>query len=827
MLLAVLALAPALAGSVPVSQDDDRTRAPHFVIEGESTGDAIDRLPLKATHARVRVVGVIAHVTVQQVWENAGSEPIEANYVFPASTRAAVFGMRMRVGDRVLRAKIKKRAAARKIYEKARDEGRTASLLEQERANVFSMHVANILPGARIEVELDYTELLVPRDKEYELVYPQVTGPRYAKGESASESWIKSPFLSEGQGAPWSSSISVDLKTAVRVRDVHSPSHNIAPTFPADDRVALQLARAANEGGGAKDFVLRWRVVGDDIETGALLYRDKERGENFFLLMAEPPERVSDRAMPARELVFIVDVSGSMSGFPTETARALMERLLGTLRPQDTFNVMHFASTSSLLSETSLRATKDNVARARAGDRDMAVGGGTNLDAALERALKLPTSADTSRSFVVITDGYVGFENRVFDLVRDNLSRANVYAFGVGSSVNRLLIEGIAKAGLGEPFVVLDEKSAAREVKRFDHAISRPALTNVRVRFEGFDAYDLEPSASADLLEDRPLVVTGKFRGPSTGRIRVTGTAGDRDFARVIQVEDHLEKNEHEALRYLWARGRIAHLADVGTPDDEEIEEVTRLGLKYRLLTKWTSFVAVDYELRNPKGAPTAVDQPQPLPEGVSNQALSAGQLFSQRTAIDFSDVSIEGELIKPEGAYLKSRKTLKVRSAMPVRKDFREKMGEAYGVGGLGMTGVGAGGGGVANLFGAGARRGGIDLGGRGKGMTRVRPGKVRIQGSLSRDVIQRVMRSATNQLRYCYERELRRTPGLRGKVVVKLTVDKDGKATAVKIEADTLKSEAVTACLKARVKRLRFPKPQGGGKVIITYPILFSPSK
>jgi Ca-activated chloride channel family protein len=828
-----LAAALVVASSTPAP---DTTEAPRFVIEGEHKGAAIDRLPLKASHADVRVAGVIAHVTVRQVWENAGDETIEANYVFPASTRAAVFGMRMRIGDRVLRAKIKEREAARKVYEAAKQEGKTASLLEQERANVFSMHVANILPGDRIEVELDYTELLVPRDKEYELVYPQVVGPRYAKGASAQEKWVHNPFLAEGKQAPWRFGVDVKIAAGVPVRDVYSPSHAIEPRFLADDELDLSIQGSAGSAGGAKDFVLRWRMVGNDVEAGVLLFRDKERGENFFLLMAQPPERVSDEQMPARELVFIVDVSGSMGGFPEETARALMKRLLTTLRPQDRFNVILFAGDSSMMSERSVPVTEETLAQATRFHGMRGAGGGTNLDAAVERALKLPTPDDTSRSFVLITDGYVGFENTVFDRVRDNLGRANMYAFGVGSSVNRLLIEGVAKAGLGEPFVVLDPASAPREVARFDKAISRPALTNVRVFYEGFNAYDVEPSVPADLLEDRPLVLYGKYRGPSTGRVRITGTAGDRRFERSIPVEDHLEKPAHEALRYLWARGRVAHLADVGTPDDKDIAEVKRLGLKYGLLTKWTSFVAVDYVVRNKGGSQRVIEQPQPLPEGVSEGALSPQQMFSSSTIIDFSSDVIEGELKSPDGAFLYVRKKMKTKSLIKMRSSFADKMqaGDLGALGGLGLRGSGAGGGGVAYGSGglglSGSGRGvarSQTLGGRGRAAAKVNTGKPLIMGSLSRSIIQRVMRENRTRLRYCYERELRRTPGLAGKVVVELVIGKLGNVTTVKIKQDSVKNPQLSRCLTRQISKLRFPAPAGGGEVRITYPLLFAPGK
>jgi Ca-activated chloride channel family protein len=838
-LCAVVLLAPTLslaAVPLPTGLDADRAVAPHFVIQGSDDGRALERLPLEATTAGIEVAGVIAHVRVRQVWRNRGETPIEASYVFPGSTRSAVFGMRMRIGDRVLKAKIDRRDAARKLYERAKEEGKTASLLEQERPNVFSMNVANILPGDRIEVELDYTELLVPEEKVYELVYPQAVGPRYAKSDAADaadtgERWQANPYLKTGEGAPWRWGVDVRLSTGVTLRDVSSTTHAIEPTFTAADEATVAVGGEAGSAGGARDFVLRYRLVGDDIETGVLLFRgDKGAtgpdGESFFLVMAQPPERVSDEQMPPRELVFVVDVSGSMNGFPLETSKALMRRLLGALRPVDTFNVLFFAGGSYLLSEHSLRATPDNLARALKAVDQQRGGGGTNLDLALDRAFSLPTdTGTTSRSFVVLTDGYVSFEPEIFDLVRNRAGEANVYAFGIGSSVNRHLIEQLARASLGQTFVVNEPGRAVAESARFVRTLSRPALTNVRVFFEGFDAYDVEPSAPRDLLEDRPLILFGKYRGPSTGRVRITGTAGDRSFEQTLPVEDHLEKKSHEALRYLWARSRIERLADLGTPTPDEVEKVTQLGLRYSLLTKYTSFVAVDYVVRNAAKASEQVAQPQPLPHGVRGDVPR----HPKHTLMDFSLDSIEGELKRPDGAYLESRKSMKHGSMIPVRESFSDKL-LADGAGGLGLVGTGAGGGGAGYGRGVGGlgrigstRSGAIDLGGRGKGVTRVRTGKPIIFGSLDKGIIQRVIRSRKNAVRFCYERELQRDPKLAGRLVIELTISPQGDVTKARVKEDTLQNKGVASCVLAKMKTLRFPAPKGSGAVIVTYPYVF----
>jgi Ca-activated chloride channel family protein len=225
---------------------------------------------------------------------------------------------------------------------------------------------------------------------------------------------------------------------------------------------------------------------------------------------------------------------------------------------------------------------------------------------------------------VVVTDGYIAADREVFQWVRDNLGSANVFAFGIGSSVNRYLIEGMAAAGQGEPFVVTRPEAAPQTGERFRRYIQSPLLTDVSVRFEGFDAYDIEPPSIPDLFARRPLVVFGKWRGSPDGSISVSGSGGSGPYRHRFDVADLSENRDHPALRYLWARHRIARLSDHrgSQASAENREEITALGLHYNLLTAHTSFVAVHEVVRNPGGKGEEVNQPLPLPKGVSNLAV-------------------------------------------------------------------------------------------------------------------------------------------------------------------------------------------------------------
>lgn len=618
---------PGVSHTQKPENGDDKTLSPYFFVKSDDP--AIDQLPLKSTSALVNISGVIADVTVTQVYRNEGKKTLEAIYVFPASTRAAVYGMKMIIGKRVIEAKVKKRDEARKDYEDAKKAGKSASLLEQHRPNVFQMNVANIMPGDEIRVELKYTELLVPTDRVYEFVYPTVAGPRYsnkpAAGALPSDKWVQNPYLRSGEKPPFTFDITVNLAAGMPIKDLASSSHKVNTNF-SDLKNARVTLDASEKSGGNRDYVLRYRLAGEKVASGLLLYRGEK--ENFFLYMVQPPKAVKPAQIPGREYIFVVDVSGSMWGFPLDISKKLLRDLIGNLRPKDAFNVLLFSGGSRLMAEKSVPATKENIDKAIEVIEKQQGGGGTELLPALNRALKLPKLENYSRSIVVVTDGYVMVEEEVFDLIRSNLGDANMFAFGIGTSVNRHIIEGMARVGMGEPFVITKPADAPAQAASFRRMIESPVLTKVKVNFKGFAAYDVEPPALPDVLSDRPVIVFGKWKGQPAGTITVTGISGSGRFSESIDVSAVKPSKENLALRYLWARHRITLLSDYNKlrSNDRRIKEVTDLGLTYNLLTAYTSFVAVDSEVRK-TGDSTTVNQPLPMPQGVSDYAIGSGAM--------------------------------------------------------------------------------------------------------------------------------------------------------------------------------------------------------
>ncbi len=606
--------------AVAQTETADKSLSPYFMVKGAKPG--VDAMPLKSTRAEVNIAGVIAEVAVTQTYVNSGQKPLEAIYVFPGSTRAAVYGMSMQVGQRVITAKIAERDKARAQYEQAKSEGKHASLLEQERPNVFQMNVANIMPGDTIRTVLRYTELLIPEAGVYEFVYPTVVGPRYSNGKSNNNGgFTATPYQKKGEVPSYNFELSAHVNAGMPLQEIRSTSHQVNITDNGDAGCNVMLDPVETEGGN-RDFVLRYALRGNQIQTGLLLFDDGK--EKFFLCMAQPPKQVTKDEIPPREYIFVVDVSGSMNGFPLDISKKLLRNLVAGIRRSDVFNIILFAGTSNILAENSLPATNENVEKAIAFIDKQEGSGGTELLPALQRAFNLPRNAKgLSRSVVVVTDGYVDIEAEAFDLVRKNLDKTNVFAFGIGSSVNHHLIEGLAHVGAGVPFTVLNEQEGTAIAERFRRYIATPVLTNIRVQYPDFEVYDLEPSLVPDVFSERPVVLMGKWRGNVQGEIVLKGKVGKKDVVIRTDVGKYLPDERNAAIKYLWARERIKLLSDYNSfgEDPKRDAKITKLGLEYNLLTAFTSFVAID-EVVASDGKLTSVKQPLPMPLGVSNLAV-------------------------------------------------------------------------------------------------------------------------------------------------------------------------------------------------------------
>ncbi len=603
------------------AQENDQNQSPYFQVltEGISASD----FPLLSTKADVHITGPVADVEVSQTYQNKGQVPMEAIYVFPLSTQAAVYHMEMKIGSKVIVAEIQEKQQARQTYERAKKEGKTASLLEQHKPNVFQMNVGNIMPEETIEVSLRYNELLKSSNKIYEFVYPTVVGPRFV-GKEEQVDYANNPHSKAGVDAAFNFDIEVSMHGSKNIAFSNCKTHKINAQFISGEEYLIRLHPEEKKASN-RDFILRYSFANEEWSNSTFLY--EENGEKFFLSIIEPPQRENDLELAPREYIFVMDVSGSMTGFPLDVSKELMQDLVCNLNPWDKFNIMLFAGGSQLMSTMSLLATQENMEKANTFLKDESrYGGGTRLLPAMEQALGLPTDeAISSRSIVVITDGYVTVEKEVFDLISNNLDKANIFTFGIGSSVNRHLIEGMAHIGRGEPLIITDLQYAKAKARKFREYIQRPILSNIEIEFSGIEVYDVIPKTIPDLLAERPVYIFGKYKGENKGKLKLKANKGRKRFKTSLNIETKNLSPDHQAIKYLWAREQIKSLEYLNHIEHNSAikKEITKLGLNYNLLTEHTSFVGVNHEeVVNNNGKTVKVKQVLPMPKGVTNHAI-------------------------------------------------------------------------------------------------------------------------------------------------------------------------------------------------------------
>jgi Ca-activated chloride channel family protein len=605
-------------------------------------GNLTQGFPLKHTDVSIQVSGPLARVQVTQQFENPFPDKIEAIYTFPLPQHAAVDAMTLTVGDRVVKGTIKKREEARAIYEAAKRGGNVAGLLDQDRPNIFTQSVANVLPGEQISVTISYVETLSYDGGVYSVVFPMVVGPRYIPGQPIEQepplgggwaydtdqvpdaSRITPPVLKPGTRSGHDLSLAVKIDAGVPIRHIRSSSHDIEVTQATSSQADIHLKEFSTIPN--KDFILTYTVAGEDIHDAVLTHRNEKGG--FFTLLLQPPDRMKTDEVIPKELVFVLDTSGSMSGFPIEKAKETMRLAIDGLNPKDTFNLITFAGDTHILFFEPVPATPANVRKAQAFLASRSGGGGTEMMKAISSALAPSDSQEHVRVVCFMTDGYVGNDMAILGEVRKH-PNARVFAFGIGSSVNRFLLDKMAEHGRGEvEYVGLNDDGSAA-ARRFHERVQHPLLTDLSVEWDGLDVTEVYPKRLPDLFSAKPLVLTGRYTTPGKGTIRLRGKMAGHLVVRKIDVEFPGFEPVHDVLETLWARTKIADLMSQdyagiqqGTPQPKVREAITQLGLDYRLMTQFTSFVAVEELIITEGGQPRRIEVPVELPEGVSYEGV-------------------------------------------------------------------------------------------------------------------------------------------------------------------------------------------------------------
>lgn len=574
-------------------------------------GETLGICPLKNTKVRANVSGFVARVNVVQEFENSYAETIEAVYMFPLSNKGAVDSMTMTIGSRTIKGAIMTREAARKTYDAAKSNGQTAALLDQERPNIFTQSVANILPGEKIVVEISYVETLKFEDGAFEFVFPMTVAERYIPASMPAKNAAKITPTFSTTRAGHTISIGVSIDAGVPLNTVESPTHLIdSASFSASSsRIVLRDSETIPN----KDFVLRFDVTGAKTNDAILTHRDGRDG--FFTFVLTPPDAPRTEDITPKEIVFVLDSSGSMDGFPIEKAKEAIRLSLDGLYPHDTFNLITFAGSTSVLFQNPVPATQENINSARSFLQNEGAGGGTEMMTAIRAALEPTDSQEHLRIVCFMTDGLVGNENEIIAEVQKH-PKARVFSFGIGSSVNRELLDKVAQEGRGEATYVTKEEGSEKAARQFYERVRSPMLTDVTVDFNGLPVADVYPKKPGDFFGAKPLVMHGRYTAGVRGKITLRGKLAGLDYSRDIDVELPEKQTENASLASLWARSRVDELTTLGLADVMPAKKaatrksVTEIALKYGLMTEFTSFVAVDETIRSFPGNTKKVEVP-------------------------------------------------------------------------------------------------------------------------------------------------------------------------------------------------------------------------
>jgi Ca-activated chloride channel family protein len=594
-------------------------------------------MPLKHTDVRANVSGYIGEVEVTQQFHNPYSSKIEAVYLFPLPHNAAVNDFIMTIGERRIRGIIRERKEAEEIYQEAKRQGYVASLLTEERPNIFTQSVANIEPGQEIDVNIKYLHTLSYVDGWYEFVFPMVVGPRFnpagmtegvgavSRGKSGVSGQSKEvSYLAPQERTAHDISLSVNIDAGVRIEEFECKTHETIHELSAPERLTVSL----NPGDSLpnRDFVLRYRVAGEQIKSSLLTHKDQRGG--FFSLMLYPPRELESLPRQPMEMVFVIDCSGSMDGRPIAQAKAAVERGLSLLQSGDSFQVISFSMSASKFGERPLGATRSNVKRAIAYVESLNGEGGTMMIEGIKAALDFPHDPQRLRFVCFLTDGYIGNEAEILSEIRKRLGPSRIFSFGIGSAVNRYLIEHMGKTGRGAVAFLGLNDDAAQIMEDFFERISHPALTDVRIDWGGLRVAEVFPGQLPDLFVGRPLVVTGRFRGDATTPIRLSGNAGGEQMQFKVPVTATGTTGTNGGLASIWARMKIAELAEqsVYKPNPNWAGQIKKVALDYNLMSSFTAFIAVDSTRRTAGNAGTTVPVSVPVPEGVKYETTVTGE---------------------------------------------------------------------------------------------------------------------------------------------------------------------------------------------------------
>ena len=591
--------AEAKAGTLLVRAEDERV---------------LRTVPMLGTEVDIQVTGVIARTVVTQYFHNPTDLWLEGVYVFPLPDNAAVDTLQVRIGDRVILGEIQEREQAKKTYEQAKAAGKKAALLEQERPNIFTTSVAGIPPESTIGVRIEYQRELLFRDGIFSLRFPMVVAPRYIPGDKATgasgtgfsadtdqvpDGSRITPVVSSPDKKPINPvKIKATINAGARVSS-QSTSHAIGITETGSGALEIELANGSVP--ADRDFVLSWRPEVEQRPEIAL-FKERFENEDYALLMVMPPqaERITNQRIP-REVIFILDKSGSMAGTSFEQATAALKLALKRLQPSDTFNVIAFSNESRMLFTSAMPATADHVQTAINGLDRLEAEGGTEMMPALELALTGQQESEKIRQVIFITDGAVGYEEPLFRYIEKHIGQSRLFTVGIGSAPNTHFMKRAAILGRGSATHIANFYEVNQEMTKLFRRLESPMLTDISVAFDGL-SIESYPSPIPDLYAGEPIVVLFKGKDLAEG-VTISGRIGSNAWQQRVPLAG---SRDQPGIARLYARRKIDAIEMSFAELEKELhwqaaerkikDDITATGLRYQLVTQYTSLVAVEQE---------------------------------------------------------------------------------------------------------------------------------------------------------------------------------------------------------------------------------------
>jgi Ca-activated chloride channel family protein len=616
--------------------------------------------PVLNTDVDMTITAMTARVRVTQIFHNQGQDWVEGIYVFPLPENAAVDHMRMKIGERVIEGKIKERQEAKRIYQQAKSAGKKAALIEQERPNLFTNSVANIGPGEKIAITIEYQQSLSYVDEIFSIRYPMTITPRYIPGTplpaleetlaaSSSMGWsvnttqvpdasrITPPVIDEGEAPVNPVTLVVNLNAGIPLASIISQYHTVDITRGKNGKAKIQLKAASVP--SDRDFVLQWKPSPSHAPRAALFSEqgseDADGQSHYSLMMVMPPVSQVTQALP-REVVFIIDTSGSMGGNSIRQARSALKKAVKRLKSYDRFNIIEFNSVTNPMFSQPVTANTSNITNALHAIDELNAGGGTEMRPALKTALSYPVNKQYIQQVVFLTDGAVGNENKLFQIIYDQLDDVRLFMVGIGSAPNSFFMRKAAQFGRGTFTYIGNINEVDEKMQDLFNRLETPVMRNLKIQWpEVTGDVEVYPRRLPDIYAGEPLLITARTNNLQ-GEVKITGQRGQQPWSATFPFNHQARQ---PGVGVLWARNRIESLMDSlhdGADKKEVRQSVIDTALEHHLVSKYTSLVAVDVTPSRPVDKSlkkTAV--PNNLPHGMQRSKVFGARMAAGATTAE------------------------------------------------------------------------------------------------------------------------------------------------------------------------------------------------